>query len=322
MRMFVTGATGFIGGRLAVQLRERGDEVVALVRSPEKSGHLRDIGCELVTGDLGDTDVMQQAMTGCDGVFHVAAVYALGIPKSQQAAMLRSNIEGTENALDAAIAAGVPRIVYTSTVNVFGNTRGMVVNESYKRDLSLGFLSTYDEAKFRAHEVALDRIANGAPIVIVQPAGVYGPHDHSEIGNLIQQSSRGMLPLIPFATTAIYLVHVDDVAAGHILAFDKGKPGESYILSGEPATFKEIVQKSAQAAGKWVPRLKLPTAVLKLSAPIGPLVGPIMGFNPNFREMVSASDGVSYLASDAKARAELGFAPRSLDDGLRELVGR
>jgi nucleoside-diphosphate-sugar epimerase len=322
MRMFVTGATGFIGGRLAVQLRERGDEVVALVRNPAKAGRLQEIGCELVEGDLSSTDVMREAMKGCDGVFHVAAVYAVGIPKSQQAAMLRSNIEGTENALDAAIAAGVPRIVYTSTVGVFGNTGGKIVDESYKRDLSQGFLSTYDEAKYRAHEVALDRIAAGAPIVIVQPAGVYGPHDHSELGNMIRQSSKGLLPLIPFPKSAICVVHVDDVAAGHILAFDAGKPGESYLLTGEPATFKEIVQKSARAAGKWVPRIGLPTAVLKVSAPLGPLVGPVMGFNPNFREMVSASDGVTYLATDARARAELGFRPRSFDDGLRELVGR
>jgi dihydroflavonol-4-reductase len=320
MKAFVTGATGFIGGQVAGQLRERGDEVVALVRSPSKAAALGALGCELVEGDLSDRETMQAAMAGCDGVFHIAAVYKVGIPRSAQQAMLDANVEGTANALDAAIAAGVPRILYVSTVNVFGNTKGEVVDESYHRNLADGFVSTYDEAKYRAHEVAEDRIAKGAPIVVVQPGGVYGPGDHSEIGNTIEQTVKGRLPLIPFPEMGICLVHVDDVAAGILLAFDKGTIGESYILAADPVTMKQLVQTTARVAGRDEPKRSMPTAVMRLSAPLGPVVGPLLGFPPNFRELISASDGVTYWASDAKARRELGFAPRALEQGLRDTL--
>lgn len=320
MRAFVTGGTGFIGGRLVAKLRERGDEVVALVRNPGKATALQELGCELVTGDLSSVPVMRAGMEGCDVVFHAAAVYAVGIPAERRQEMLQANIDGTTAALDAAVAAGVPRIVYVSTVNVFGNTHGSVVTEGYRRNLAEGFLSTYDEAKYRAHEIALERIRDGAPIVIVQPAGVYGPGDHSEIGNTIKQARRGLLPLIPFPGMGICLVHVDDVADGLILAAERGKVGESYLLTGEQATMKTLVQTTARVAGKPVPRLPLPSFLLRAVAPAGPLIGPLLGFNPNMRELISASDGVTYWASDAKARAELGFAPRTLEQGIRDTL--
>jgi nucleoside-diphosphate-sugar epimerase len=320
MRAFLTGATGFIGGRLAAKLRERGDEVVALVRTPERAGTLRDLGCELVKGDLGDAETMQDAMRGCDGVFHVAAIYAVGIPKAKQAAMLQANVDGTANALDAAVTAAVPRIVYVSTGNVFGDTHGEVVDEGYHRNLDEGFMSTYDESKYRAHELALDRIAKGAPIVIVQPGGVYGPGDHSELGNAIEMTRKGRMPMIPFADMQMSFVHVDDVAEGLILAFEKGTVGESYILAGERATMKDLVQTTARIAGRREPKRAMPTGVMRASAPLGPVFGPLMGFPPNFRELISVSDGVSYWMTDEKARSQLGFTPRSLEQGLRETL--
>ena len=320
MKLFVTGGTGFIGGRLVAKLRERGDDVVALVRSPAKAGALRDLGCELVEGDLSNPELMHTAMTGCDGVFHVAAVYAVGIPKSQQAAMLESNVKGTANTIDAAVAAGVPKLVYVSTGNVFGNTHGRVVDETYHRDLGEGFMSTYDEGKYRAHELALERIGRGAPIIIVQPGGVYGPGDHSELGNAIEMTRKGRMPLIPFAGMQMSFIHVDDVADGLILAFDKGTIGESYILAGERATMKDLVQTTARVCGRREPRREMPTAVMRISAPLGPVMGPLMGFPPNFRELISVSDGVSYWMTDDKARRELGFAPRGLEQGLRDTL--
>jgi nucleoside-diphosphate-sugar epimerase len=320
VRAFVTGGTGFIGGRTVARLRERGDDVVALVRSPDKAGALRDLGCELVAGDLADKAAMQAGMEGCDGVFHIAAVYKVGIPRAAQQAMLQSNVQGTENTLDAAVEAGVPRILYVSTCNVFGNTHGKVVDETYHRNVADGFLSTYDEAKYRAHEVAEDRIAKGAPIVVVQPAGVYGPNDHSELGNMIDQTRKGRLPLIPFAEMGIGFVHVDDVAAGILLAFDKGRLGEAYTLVGERGTMRDLVQTTARVTGRRVPKRSLPTPLIKMSAPLGPVVGPLLGFPPNLREAISASDGVTYWATDEKARTELGFAPRSLEQGLRDTL--
>ncbi len=320
VKMFVTGATGFIGGRLVAKLRARGDEVVALVRSSEKAAAVRELGCELVQGDLASADVMRSAMAGCDGVFHLAAVYKVGIPKPEQEAMLRANVDGTANVLDAAIAAGVPRILYVSSCSVFGNTHGNVVDETYRRDPSEGFLSIYDEARYRAHELATHRIAAGAPMVIVQPAAVYGPGDHSALGSMIEQAGRGRMPLIPFGSMGIGFVHVDDVADGILLAFEKGEIGESYVLSGELGTIRDLVQETAYVAGRHIPSIPMPTFLIKLSAPFGSVIGPLLGFPPNMRELIAASDGVTYWASDVKARRTLGFSPRSLEQGLKDTL--
>ena len=201
---------------------------------------------------------------------------------------------------------------------MFGDTHRKVVDETYHRNLAEGFLSTYDEAKYRAHEVAEDRIAKGAPIVIVQPAGVYGPGDHSELGTVIEQVRKGRMLMIPFADMGIGLNHVDDVAAGILLAFDKGRIGESYVLAGELVTMRDLAQRTARIAGRREPKLAMPTVLMKLSAPLAPRVGPMLGLPPNLREVIRASDGVTYWASDAKARRELGFSPRSLDQGLSD----
>jgi nucleoside-diphosphate-sugar epimerase len=319
VKAFVTGATGFIGGHVARKLRERGDEVAALVRSPDKASALREQGCELVEGDLSDVEAIGRGVEGRDAVFHVGAVYKVGVPASEHPAMLDANVRGTERVLDAAVEAGVKRIVYLSTVNCFGNTRGKVVDESYGRP-DRDFLSYYDETKFMAHELAQDRMAGGAPIVMVQPGAVYGPGDHSEVGNMIDQARTGKLKLKLFPETGLMLCHVEDVAEGILRAHDEGNEGESYVLSGEKATMGELVDRVCALSGRRPPRATLPAPLLKLSAPLGPVVGPLMGFPPNLRELIRVSDGVTYWATDAKARRELGFEPRDLDTGLRQTL--
>src|SRR5215211_1071490 len=152
MRVFLTGGSGFIGGHVARRLRERGDDVVALARSAEKAAPLRELGCEVVEGDLSDVAAIGRGLEGCDAAIHAAAIYKVGIPKSERQGMWDANVKGTERVLDAAIDAGVGRIVYVSTVNVFGNTRGRVVDEDYERDEADGFLSCYDETKYRSHQ--------------------------------------------------------------------------------------------------------------------------------------------------------------------------
>jgi dihydroflavonol-4-reductase len=320
VRAFVTGATGFIGGHAARKLRERGDDVVALVRSPEKATELRSLGCELVEGDLSSEDAIRRGAEGADSVFHIGAIYKVGIKKSEREGLWDANVRGTERVLDAAHDSGANRIVYVSTVNVFGNTKGEVVDEGYRRDESEGFLSTYDETKYKAHLVAEDRIAKGYPVVIVQPGGVYGPNDHSEVGNMIDQAARGKLPAKMFPETGFMMVHVEDVADGILLAHDKGQIGDSYVLAGEKVRMGEIVDRAAETGGRKPPRFTMPGVLIKMSAPLGPVVGPAMGFPPNLGELVSASAGVTYWARDDKARRELGFEPRDLDTGLRETV--
>jgi nucleoside-diphosphate-sugar epimerase len=303
MKAFLTGGTGFIGGRVATALRERGDEVVALVRSPDKAGGL---DAQLVSGDLSDADAIRRGLEGCDACFHIAAVYEVGMPKSKQPAMLEANVGGTERVLDAAIDAGVKRIVYVSTVNVFGNTRGQVV----------------DETKYRSHQIALDRIAAGAPIVIVQPGGVYGPGDHSVVGDLIDQASTGKLRMKAFPEFGMNLVHVDDVATGILLAHDKGQLGHSYVLGGELTRMGELIDRVAAISERKPPRLTLPPLLARASAPLGPLVGPALGFPPNLSEAIKAAHGVTYWAKDDRARSELGYSPRDLDTGLRETLAQ
>lgn len=319
MKAFVTGGTGFIGQRVIERLRNRGDEVVALARDAEKATRLRELGCEVVQGDLSSSDAIQRGVQGCDAVFHIAAIYKVGIPKKDREAMYDANVRGTERMLDAAEAADVNRIVYVSTGNVFGDTKGEVVDETYERNLADGFLSYYDETKFRSHELVRERIGKGAPIVIVQPGVVYGPGDHSEVGNMIDQMRTGKLKMRMFPDSRFNFVFVDDVAAGIVLAHDRGASGESYLLGGELASMNDLFEKTAALLGKKAPRMTLPPAMAKASAPLGPVIGPIMGFPPNMKELVKTSD-VTITFKDDKARNQLGYAPRGFDEGLRETV--
>ena len=185
--------------------------MVVLARSPEKAAGL---DADVVQGDLGDADAIRRGMEGCHAAFHIAADYRVGMPNSKRESMYDSNVRGTERVLDAAADAGVDRVVYVSTVNAFGNTRGEVVDETFKRDESNGFVSYYDETKYRAHKLAQERAAQGAPIVIVQPGGVYGPGDHALLGQMIEQASTGKMPAKAFPELGLNMVHVDDVADG------------------------------------------------------------------------------------------------------------
>ncbi len=317
-RAFLTGATGFIGGKVAERLRERGDEVVALVRTPSKAGKLEAIGCELVSGDLLSRDAIRAGVQGCDSVFHVAADYRVGIRKSEHEAMHKANVEGTEIVLDEAAAAGMLRIVYVSTIGYFGNTRGRVVDETFERT-DFDWLSAYDETKYLAHEVAKDRIKAGAPILIAQPGGVYGPGDQSDLADLILRIRNGKLPALPMGDVGFNFVHVDDVVDGLILVHDKGRIGESYVLGAELTTLRGLVDRISKLEGKKSPR-SLPDFLVKASIPLGPIVPKLMGLPPNMKELIKAADGVTYWAKHDKATSELGYAPRDLGIGLKQTL--
>lgn len=324
-RVLLTGGAGFIGGVVARQLRERGDAVVAVVRDPARAGSLAEIGAELVAGDLASVDAIAAAMTAggvVDAVIHAAGQYRIGITAAERAAMLDANEGTTKRVLEAAARVGVPRIVYVSTVNVFGDTRGQVVDETYRRDRSLGFLSFYDESKFRAHLAAESAIAAGQPVVIVQPSQVYGPGDHSTFGGQLLQAAAGTLPYRALESLGAGLIHVDDLAAGILAALDRGRVGEAYVLSGPSVRMKEAIALAAAAGGKRPPRLLLPTALLRLLAHLPASVAVALGSPPNAREVLSASDGVTYWATSAKAERELGFRSRSLEEGFAQVYGR
>lgn len=319
MRAFLTGATGFIGGRVTRLLRQRGDEVVALVRSPHKAAALRDLGCELVEGDLGDRPALRDAMTDCDVAFHLAAMYKAGVTKTVCVQMHEANVEGTRNALEAAHEAGVDRIVYVSTIGYFGNTKSEVVDEGFVRS-DLNWLTCYDETKYLAHEIAHELIGKGAPVVIAMPGGVYGPGDTSDLRLMFELARRGWAKVLVFPDTGFNFVHVDDVAAGIVAVADKGRIGEAYVLGGEIATTRDLITKVTTKSGHKAPKRTVPVALVKASVPLWALLARPFGLPPNLKELIRGGHGVTYWASDAKARSDLGYSPRGLDEGLEQTL--
>ena len=320
MKVFVTGATGFIGGRVARDLRARGDEVVCLVRSPEKAQDLAELGCVLFEGDLGDDVAMRSGMAECDALIHGAAVYEVGIPKSQHTAMYEANVLGTEQVLRSAQEEKMPRIVYISTVGAFGNTHGKVVDETYKHTGG-EYTSYYEETKVQAHQIAQRLIdEEGLPCVIVQPGGVYGPGDHSALGTQMDQFLAGRMPMIAFPDLGLNMVYVDDVADGVLLALDKGQIGESYVLGGQITTMREMIETLAKVSDRKAPKRAMPTPLLKVLTPVGPVVGKLMGQPPNLSELIRSADGVTFWAKHDKAMSQLGYSPRGLEQGLRDTL--
>jgi dihydroflavonol-4-reductase len=319
MKVFLTGASGFIGGHVARKLRERGDQVVALVRNPGNSPELAELGVDVRQGDLSSREKLSDEMRGCDQVIHGAAIYEVGVPKRRRPELYEANVTGTENALGAALDARIPRVVYVSTVAVFGNTHGEVVDETFEHP-GASFTSYYEQTKHEAHQVAKRLIAEGLPCVIVQPGGVYGPQDHSAIGKQISDFVAGRMPAVAFPELGFSLVHVEDVADGILLALDKGEEGSSYVIGGEITTMRGMIETAAEVTGKKAPKRNMPTGMLKALTPAGPVVGKVMGLPPNLRELISSSDGVTFFASSEKAKSKLGYRPRPLEQGLRETL--
>ena len=320
MDVFLTGGTGFLGSEVARRLRQRGDTVRALVRDPARARALLDVGCDLVQGDLSDEGALTVACAGADAVVHSAALYEVGVPEERREALVDTNVRGTERVLGAALSAGVRRAVYISTVAVFGNTRGQVVDETYRKPDDVPATSVYEETKAAAHRRAREIAERGLPLVVVQPGVIYGPGDPSTFGQLVDQFLAGRLPALPFPDLGVTPVHRDDVADGVLRALDSGVAGESYVLAGEPTTNRALLTTLAGVAGRRPPSLTVPTALLKALAPVGRFVGPPLGFPPNLGELIRSSHGVTFWARSDKAQRELGWSPRPLEEGLRDLV--
>ncbi len=314
MKAFVTGGSGFIGQHVVQKLVARGDEVHALARSEESAALLRQLGATVFMGDITDTASLRPGMEGCDVVFHIAAWYKLGAPDWMNAEAI--NVGGTRRVLRLAYELGIPKIVYTSTIAVYGDTQGQLVDESYYKEGP--FLTEYDRTKWLAHyKVAQPLIEKGAPIVIVMPGGVYGPGDTSFIAQLMRMFYRG-LPILPGSDLAVTYAHVDDIAEGHLLAADKGKVGESYILTGPAIPLNEMVDFWAHLIGRKPPSLRVEGRPLRKFAPIAGAVGTVVPLPSIFSEEAVASLGASYIARSDKARSELGWTTRPLQTGLLE----
>ena len=318
MKFFVTGATGFIGGHLAQKLIAQGHQIVCLVRSPAKAEALAKLGATLVAGDVSDRVAMRESMRGVDGVFHIAALYKLGIEFKAQ--MVTANVEGTRHVLETALEVGVPKIVYTSTVGVFGNTQGKIVDETY-RVAQQGLKSEYERTKWAAHyEVAVPQQQQGAPIVIVQPGGVTGPGDTSPF-NTVYEFYLNRMPVMMGQQAGITVAHVDDIVDGHLLAMEKGRSGESYILAGPSLTYRQMMDMWQSICGIPAPRVWLPGWTAGLSAS---LAGGLEKFLK--LPMTLSSEALNVLADSTfyatadKAKRELGWQPRPIEQAFKEVL--
>ncbi len=315
MKYFITGATGFIGGRVARQLRDAGREVVAIVRDPAKAQDLAQLGITLHQGDVTDKESMRAPMTGVDGVFHIAAWYKIGVRDKSDG--VKVNIEGTRNVLELMKELNIPKGVYTSTLGVNEDTGGKLVDETYRYNGP--FYSEYTRTKAVAHHLADQFIAKGLPLVIVMPGLVYGPGDTSAVRTTLLQYLQRQLPMIP-QQSAYCWAHVDDMARAHILAMEKGRAGETYIIAGPRHTFVEGLQVAQEITGIPAPRAA-PAGMFKAMSVVMGLIEKIVPVPEAYtREGLRGIAGVTYIGDNAKARRELGYNPRPLKEGLAETL--
>ncbi len=317
MKTFVTGATGFIGSALVRSLLARGEDLKLLVRANSNLNMIQGLDVEIVEGDIRDGDKLAIAMKGCKRCYHVAALYTLN---DKPRLFEEINVDGTRNILDGAQKAGVERVVYTSTVAAVGcaSESGLADEET---EWNLGNLSIpYIQSKRRAEVLTMERARQGMDIVVVNPSGPVGPGDvkPTPTGKLLLSFIRGRLPLVPQARNNF--VGVEDVALGHVLAMEKGARGGRYILAGENITTTEFLARVAAMTGRRRP-WKLP----HLFAYMGGLLSEIVVKWIFRQETFMNRANVKFLAKNMsfsidKARSELGWVPRKLDDSIERSV--
>jgi dihydroflavonol-4-reductase len=314
MIAFVTGGTGFIGRRLVRGLVEGGYQVRALARSPRSAAVLAELGATAVPGNILDEASLQAGIQGSDVVFHLAAAYPGRGASWPRVEIV--NVDGARNVLRLAHALGVPKIIYASTVNVFGDTHGQSVHEDYF--YAGPFRNEYARTKWLAHyKVALPLLEKGAPIVIVLPGGVYGPGDCGFLAEAMRFFYRGV-PFAPGPETILTYAYVDDVAQGFMLAAARGKVGESYILAGPAIPLGEMMDFWAHLTGRPAPPARVPAGVLRPLAPLMEAVESFVGIPAVFSPQALSILGTTSIARSDKARAELGWQTRPLQTGMLE----
>jgi dihydroflavonol-4-reductase len=319
MKALVTGATGFVGAAVARALDAAGWQVRVLTRSGSNRSNLQSPAWDVVEGDLADLKSLERALEGCTGLFHVAADYRLGARDPTQ--LYRTNVEGTRHILSAARTAGVSRIVYTSSVATIGiPSDGSPGDERTPVALD-NMIGHYKRSKYLAEEVARDAARTGMSVVIVNPSTPVGPGDikPTPTGQLVLDAASGRMPA--YVDTGLNIVHVDDVAAGHLLAFDRGRAGERYILGGEDMTLQTILGQIARLVGRAPPRIRLPYAAVLPVAYLAEGFAKISGRSGRVTlEGVRMSRKRMFFSS-AKAVSELGYRWRpplqAFEDALR-----
>jgi len=303
-----------VGWHVARLLAERGHHVRALVRSGSR---IPELDVETVTGDLRDPVSLERAVAGCGLVFHIAADYRLWSKDPRE--MYRSNVDGVRNMLQAAQAAGVERVVYTSTVGCIGVPAGGIGDESQPCSIE-EMAGDYKRSKFMGEQVALEFARNGFPVVIVNPTAPMGDHDFkpTPTGQIVVDFLRGAMPA--FVDTGLNIVNVRDVAEGQLLACEHGKPGERYILGSENLTLRQILEELAAISRRKAPTVEIPYFVAWLAGAVGTGVASITGKPPGASlEAVRMSKKKMWVTHD-KAVRELGYAPGPARQALADAV--
>ncbi len=315
----LTGATGFVGSAVARALAARGHRLRVLVRPTSDRRNLIGLdNAEPVVGDLTDAASLARAATGCRYVFHIAADYRIWVPNPD--AMLRANVEGTTAMLRAAQAAGAERIVHCSSVAALGLTKdGTPADETTPVDAE-AIVGMYKRSKHLAEQAALDLARQGAPVVIVNPAAPVGPRDirPTPTGRMILDAAAGRMPA--YIDTGLNVVHVDDVAEGHVLALERGQVGERYILGGENLTLRELLGLVAAATGRRPPAIRLTHEVVWPVAAAMEALARVVPFEPPVTRDHLRMARKKMFYSSAKAVRELGYAPRPAIEAVRDAV--
>lgn len=309
MKTLLTGASGFVGSAVLRRLAAAGHDVRVLIRPSSDRRNIAGTDCEVVTGDLDDPASLQAAVAGCDALFHIAADYRLWVPRPDE--IYRTNVDGSVALMMAAAEAGVRRIVYTSSVATLGlNADSSPSNEDTPVGLA-DMIGHYKRSKFLAEEKVRQLVKTlGLPVVVVNPSAPVGPRDikPTPTGRLIVDAATGKMPA--YVDTGLNVVHVDDVAEGHLLAFEKGVAGERYILGSENMTLKEILHAVAAITGRPPPRVCLPHGALIPVAYASEAFARLAGGEPKV-----TVDGVKLARkkmffSTAKAERDLGYRAR------------
>ncbi len=316
--VLVTGATGFVGAAVARTLSRQGFRLRLLHRASSDMSNLAQVPGERVVGDLTDPASLARAVEGCAHVFHVAADYRLYVP--DPAAMRAVNIDGTIALFRAARAAGAGRMVYTSSVAALGLTADGSPADETTPHAAEDHVGPYKRSKYEAELAVKHLVAEGLDIVIVNPAAPVGPGDikPTPTGRMVLDAARGHMPA--YVETGMNIVHVDDVAEGHLLALAHGRSGESYILGGENLMLSEIGRMITRLAGKPPPRVKLPIGPLMPIAAIMEAWARISGHEPLMtRDMLTMARKRMFYSSD-KARRELGYRARPAEAAMRDAL--
>ncbi|OYV36098.1 MAG: NAD-dependent dehydratase [Rhodospirillales bacterium 20-64-7] len=304
----VTGATGFVGAAVARALAQAGYQLRLTARAGSDRQNLAGLAAEIVTADLAQPETLVPAVQGCRYVLHVAADYRLWVPDPEY--MRKVNIDGSVALLQAAQAAGVERVVYTSSVAALGlGTHGAVADETTPVDPA-NLIGAYKRSKYDAEQAVRALAAAGQNIVIVNPSTPVGPGDvkPTPTGQMVLDAARGKMPA--YVNTGLNVVHVDDVAAGHVLALTRGKSGEGYILGGEDLMLRDLLALIAAQTGRKPPTLALPITPLMPVAWVMERIAGITGKTPLMTPEILQMARKRMFFSSAKAIRELGYAPR------------